>query len=149
MRAINDESVCMELDTGEAGEAVTIMPEKQFQELFGGGGGGGIQLRCSHILFKTYTGERLSVVGECVVRVQHNGQSKGLVLTIVAGQGPTLPGRDCLKQLQLDWNDIHSISKHERGGLEYQLEKYSGIFSEELGTIRSFCAELNVDPTCS
>ena len=30
----------MELDTGEAGEAVTIMPEKQFQELFGGGGPG-------------------------------------------------------------------------------------------------------------
>ena len=135
---INDKSVCMELDTGAA---VTIMPEKLYQELFPG-----VQLRTSHILLKTYTGERLSVVGESVVRVHHNGQSKELVLTIVAGQGPTLLGRDWLKQLQLDWKEIHAISKHERG-LEYLLDKYSNIFSEELGTIRSFCAELNVDPT--
>ena len=35
-------------------------------------------------------------------------------MTIVAGQGPNLLGKDRLKHLQLDWKEIHAISKHER-----------------------------------
>ena len=77
--------------------------------------------------------------------MQHNGQSHELVLTVVAGQGPSLLGRDWLKHLRLDWKEVHALSKHE-GSLEYLLDKYAEVFSEELGTIKSFCAELNVDP---
>lgn len=55
-------------------------------------------------------------------------------------------GRDWLKHLGLDWKEVHAISKHEEGSLEYLLNKYAEIFSEELGTIKSFYAKLNVDP---
>ena len=37
------------------------------------------------------------------------------------------------------------MSKHEEGSLEYLLDKYAEHFSEELGMIKTFCAELNVD----
>ena len=135
---INDKPVYMELDTGAA---MTIMSETQFKELLPG-----VELRESNVLLKTYSGERLPVKGESVVRVQHNGQSQELVLTIVAGQGPSLLGRDWLKHLRLDWKEVHALSKHEEGSLEYLLDKYAELFSEELGTIKTFCAELNVDP---
>lgn len=135
---INDKSACMELDTGAA---MTIMSETQYKELFLG-----VELRESKVLLKTYSGERLSVKGESAVRVQHIGQSQELVLTIVAGQGPSLLGRDWLKPLRLDWKEVQALSKHEEGSLEYLLDKYTEIFSEELGTIKYFCAELNVDP---
>ena len=81
---INDKPVCMELDTGAA---ITIMSEKQYKELFPE-----VELRESNVLLKTYSGVRLSVKGERVVHVQHNGQSQELVLTIVAGQGLSLFG---------------------------------------------------------
>ena len=76
--------------------------------------------------------------------MQHNGQSQQLVLTVVAGQGPSLLGRDWLKNFRLDYP--HNKQAYEEGSLEYLLDKYTEIFSEELGTIKSFCAELNVDP---
>lgn len=78
--------------------------------------------------------------------MQHNGQFQELVLTVVAGQGPSLLGRDWLKYLRLDWKEVHALSKFEEGTLENLLDRYAEIFSEELGTIKSFCAELNVDP---
>ena len=71
--------------------------------------------------------------------MQQNGQSQELVLTVVAGQDPSLLGRDRLKHLRLDWKEVHALSKHEEGSLEYLLNKYAEIFSEELGTIKPFC----------
>ena len=98
---INDKPVCMELDTGAA---MTIMSEAQYSELFPE-----MELRESKVLLKTYSRERLSVKGEIAVCVQHNGQSQELVLTIVAGQGPSLLGRDWLKHLRLDWKEVHAL----------------------------------------
>ena len=65
----------------------------------------------SDIRLKTYTDESLPVVGEVVVNVKHNKQAKDLVLTIVGGDGPSLLGRDWLKQLKLDWKAIHSLQE--------------------------------------
>ena len=96
------------------------------------------------MLLKTYTGEHLPVVGDVVVNVQHN---QDFVLTVVAGEGPSLLGRDWLKQLRLDWREVHALTKHAKGSLDDLLDKYGDIFGDELGTIRSFCAELNTDTT--
>ena len=38
------------------------------------------------------------------------------------------------------------MSKHAVGSLEYLLDKYGDLFKNELGTIRSFQAELHVKP---
>ena len=82
----------MELDTGAA---MTIMSEKQYRELFPD-----VALRKSEVLLKTYSGERLPIVGDSVVKVLHNHQFQELVLTVVAGEEPRLLlGKDWLKRL--------------------------------------------------
>lgn len=42
------------------------------------------------------------------------------------------------------WREIKAVSKHAEGSLEYLLDKYGDLFKEELDTIKSFQAELNV-----
>ena len=59
---INETPITMELDTGAA---VTIISEKHYQEHFAS-----THLRKSELLLKTYSGERLSVIGTMDARVQ-------------------------------------------------------------------------------
>ena len=42
-----------------------------------------------------------------------------------------------------DWKEIKAGSKHAVGSLEYLLDKYGDFFKDELGTIKSFQAELH------
>ena len=133
---INDNLLSMELDTGAT---ITIMSETKFKETFPRA-----KVEKSNIRLKTYTGESLPVVGEVVVKVNHNKQVKDLTLTIVGGDGPTLLGRDWLKHLKLNWKGIHSLQEHSVKSLEDLLEKYNELFTEELGTIKSFRAKLDV-----
>ena len=53
-------------------------------------------LRQSDLLLKTYTGEPLPVIGELNVQVRYEEQENDLALTVVAGDGPSLLGRDWL-----------------------------------------------------
>ena len=71
----------MELDTGAI---ITII---KYKEHFSA-----TKLRESSILLKTYSGGRLKVVGEIEVKVEYENQSAKLVLTVVAGDGPSLQG---------------------------------------------------------
>ena len=135
---INDKLHEMELDTGAA---VTIISEQTCKKLFPKA-----KLKGSSVLLKTYTGERLTVVGDLDVRVQYENQTKDLMVTVVAGDGPSLLGRNWLQRLRLNWREIKAIRSHTVGSLEYLLDKYSDVFSQELGTIKSFTAKLHVDP---
>ena len=135
---INDTLLSMELDTGAT---ITIVSDRKFREAFPRA-----KMEKSDVRLKTYTGESLPVVGEVVVNVKHNKQAKDLVLIIVGGDGPSLLGRDWLKHLKLDWKAIHSLQEQAATSLEDLLARYSELFSEELGTIKSFRAKLNVDP---
>ncbi len=128
----------MELDTSAA---IAIMSEAKYHELFSKG-----QLKESSVLLKTYTGERLAVVGDVDVKVQYENQTKDLVLTVVTGNGPSLLRRNWLQHLMLNWQEIRAMRSHAVGSLEYLLDKYHDVFNEELGTIKSFSAKLHVKP---
>ena len=78
IRLVNNAALTMELDTGAA---VTIFSEKLYKELFPDA-----LLRPSSVLLKTYSGERLSVLGDMDVTVQYEQQQRDLVLTVVAGE---------------------------------------------------------------
>lgn len=118
---INDTSITMELDTGAA---VTIISEKHYQEHFAGS-----HLEKSELLLKTYSGERLSVVGTMDAKVQYEQQMQELPLTVVTGDGPCLLGWDWLQHLTLNWKEIKAVSKHAMGSLEYLLDKYGDLFT--------------------
>ena len=91
---VNDTALTMELDTGAA---VTIMSERQYKELFPGA-----PLQQSSVLLKTYSGERLPVLGDMKATVQYEQQQQDLVLTVVAGEGPCLLGRNWLQTSHLE-----------------------------------------------
>ena len=135
---INDSPITMELDTGAA---VTIMSEKRFREIFDD-----TALRKSKLLLKTYSGDRLTVLGTMDAVVQYEQQTRELPLTVVRGDGPSLLGRDWLQQLTLNWSKINAVSKHAERSVEYLVDKYGELFLDELGTIKSFQAELRVEP---
>ena len=80
------------------------------------------------------------------MKAQYQDQVEDLNLTIVEGKGPSLMGRDWLKHFQLDWQEIKALHNYPEGSLEYLLEKYKGIFSDKLGTIKSSQVKLHVNP---
>lgn len=123
----------------DIGADVTLMSETTYKEMFPH-----TKLRSSSVLLKTYSGECLPVLGELDVQVEYEQQKRGLVLIVVAGTGPSLLGRNWLEHIQLNWREIKAISYHPRGSLQYVLDKYSDIFSVELGTIKSYSVKLSV-----
>ena len=61
------------------------------------------------IQLKTYTNEKLSVLGQLDVTVRYGNKVQKLIITVVDGDGPSLLGRDWLKQLRLNWTQISTV----------------------------------------
>ena len=64
---------------------------------------------------------------------------------MVKGAGPSLLGRDWLKHIRLDWKAIATTVNHINSP-SYQtlLDRYSEVFSDKLGTLKSTQAHLEV-----
>ena len=124
----------MELDTGAA---VSLIAEGTWKQL--------LQekpLEPAAMKLKTYSGEELEVLGQLVVRVRYGAQESKLPLIVVKGQGPSLFGRNWLKEIQIDWGSIHTVTTR----LDTVLAKYQSVFKEELGTLKGIQASLEVEP---
>ena len=52
----------------------------------------------------------MTVLGELLVLVKYNQQVETLPLIVVAGEGPSLLGRNWLRRIRLDWKRIGAIS---------------------------------------
>ena len=68
-----------------------------------------------------------------------------MVLVVVAGDGPSLFGRNWLKYIRLDWNRITTI-RAKSSGLDALLQKHDLLFKEEVGTVKPQKATLHVKP---
>ena len=91
---------------------------------------------------KTYSGETLPILGTLNVQVSHNKQKAGLALVVVTGSGPSLLGRDWLKKLKLDWQQINHMHLKTLHDL---LEEHKVVFEESLGMLNGFKAKIFVD----
>ena len=65
-----------------------------------------------------------------------------LPLLVVAGEGPSLLGRDCLAELQLDWCELNAV--YQCVSLQKILKNHSSVFNEELGEAVGMTAKLHV-----
>ena len=136
---VEGKQLTMEVDTGAA---VSLISEHVRKSMFPTS-----HLRKSNVVLRTYTGERVSVLGELPVEVQYGDQQpKVLTLLVVEGAGPCLLGRNWLAHICLDWKTIGAVSMQSKSPecLEALLSQHSEIFSEELGTIREIKAKLAV-----
>ena len=135
---IEGSPLVMEVDTGAE---VSIISEDMRRAIFPA-----LQPVKSNLRLKTFPNEVMSVVGELQVKVQYGKQTKALKLIVVSGSGPSLLGHDWLQKLCLDWQNIyHQISSPlTEPSLSYT--KYSNLFKNELGTVSSHKATLQVYP---
>ena len=64
------------------------------------------KLRVSGLVLKTYINEPMQVRGTLNVPVQYESPLKKLVLVVIAGNGPSLFGRNRLNHISLNWRKI-------------------------------------------
>ena len=135
---VNGTTMPMELDTGAS---VTIISEGTFRKMLPK-----LQLQPSTVRLKTYTGERMQVVGEADVQVEYCQQHMELPLVVVEGSGPSLLGRNWLQKITLDWKSIKQVqtSPSTVTSLDKLLDKNKDLFKEGLGTMRGIEARLSI-----
>ena len=91
-----------EIDTG-AGR--TILPEHIYREKLKH-----IPLERTEITLKTYSGEKLTVIGKFLVKLRHEEIEVEEYIYVVDGNGPTLLGRDMLSKIKLVNGLVNGIS---------------------------------------
>ena len=132
----------MEIDTGAS---KTILNEATYGRLRDALG----PLQTTKAALRTYTGERIPVLGAVMVPVEYEGKKKNLNALIIAGNGPNLLGRDWLEQIRFDWSTIfhmHMASEiNPPSALQSVLAKYPDVSMEGLGTLKGVKAKIYVD----
>ena len=78
-----------------------------------------------------------------MVHTNYQNQRADLPLIVVRGNKHTLLGRSCLHKIRLNWSQITCVQKLE---LHQLLDKYSEVFSEELGAMKGQKAAPDAKP---
>ena len=130
---LNGKQVPMEVDTGAT---KTVMSVNTWRSL------GKPKLNSCDLILKTYSGEILKVKGMATIDVQFNQQTASLPVVVLAGNGPTLFGRNWLKHIRLNWSEICHIGL----GVEEVIAKYQNIFSAQTGSLKGLQATLKINP---
>ncbi|CAM5120403.1 unnamed protein product [Eretmochelys imbricata] len=134
---LDGKPIRMELDTSAAVSLVseTVYKEKRQH----------LPLKATKTVLKTYTGEAVPMLGTIDVKVELNGQAAKLPLFVVRGNYPALMGRSWLGKIQLNWAEVHQMTKEETG-LTTILRKHAVIFGEDLESMKGITVTLNIKP---
>lgn len=131
----------MEIDTGAA---VSLISRRTYRTVWPAGNRP--ELQPSSIRLRTYSGQIIQVLGEISVVATYQNQSKRLPLLVVPTDGPSLFGRDWLKELQLDWKQLHHVQLQRCQALQNVLDRHAPLFNDELGTLRDTKVTIHVQP---
>ena len=139
---LNGVPVSMELDTGAA---LSLINKSTYQKIAQASQLNPLQP--SRVLLKTYTGERINILGttSTAVRVCCGENDAMQSVHVVEGEGPNLLGRDWISKFQVSVNNVVGACNHS-AGVEEILSKHADVFKEELGKLKGFKAKLYIDP---
>lgn len=137
---VNGIKVTFEVDTGCG---VTILSKRQYIQLWKKTGTS--ELSPCSLRLKTYTGERLGVLGMAQVKVMNKNTEKTLPVVIVDGEGPNLLGRSWLQELAMMDQLVNKVESEPHLQLEEILERHAELFKEGLGQLKGGTAKINVD----
>ena len=100
------------------------------------------KLRETPVNLTTYSGEKLPLLGTCLVEMQHQGERHRLELLVadVTDQPPII-GRDWLSKIKIDWKGVFHIKSRT---LQQVLDKHEAVFEKGLGTMKKFKAKLHL-----
>jgi hypothetical protein len=147
---VNGKTCRLLVDTGSP---YTLMGEEHFEDQFPG-----TKLQRSTRRLHVYGGEKLKVLGECLVDVQYQKQQARLPIVVVSSPGESAPhllGREWLMKLRLDWPTILKTkgmyaTSNKRGTqttderLKQLKAKYADVLAPGLGTVKGVKATLHV-----
>ena len=105
-------------------------------------------LRKSTKKLKAYTAEEIPVLVACTFSVFYkNAETRKLDIVVVKRKGPSLLGRDWLKEIQIDWSEIFQLktSTTEVEELAHTLGEFSEVFEDTRGTVKGTKATILVD----
>ena len=110
-----------------------------------------ISLLLTKSKLKTYSGEIVSPKGQNEIEFLYEGKKIKTTFLITNKQSPNVLGRDILGKLQLNWKEIFNsfVSSEVMSDnltIDKILSDYKIVFSDELGTLKDFEAEIPVDP---
>ena len=135
----------MELDTGAS---KTILNQRTYSELRGKLG----PLKKPTAILSTYTGEQIPIAGIVSVPVKYGNQEVELSALVIRGQGPNLFGRDWLRIIKVNWDQVFKVEEQQQvhnPRLQQVLEENQDVFKEELGTLNGMEAKIYVDEKSS
>ena len=118
----------MELDTGASR---TILNQRTYSELCEKLG----PLEKTTALLSTYTGEQIPVAGSVSISVKYGDQQAKLPALVIQGDGPNLFGRDWLRVIRVNWNQIFKVGAQQQvpsQELHRVLEERKEVFQEGL-----------------
>ena len=128
-------SIKMEVDTGSS---VSLILQTMFESLWPKR-----ELSPCQYRLRSYLEEPIKVLGCVTIDVLYKTQAVRLPLIVVEGSGPSLLGRNWLKHIVLDWQEIRYLSNMP---LQAVLDNHRSVFQEGLGTLKNFEAKIHVDP---
>lgn len=135
---IEGKMIEMELDTGAA---VSLISKEKYESNLQH-----ISLQPTDIILKTYMGEALAPVGVISVAVKLNNHSTRLPLYIVNSDGPPLFGREWLRAIKLNWQDVKTVRHGVTDTIDTVLKRHSQVFGKELGTMKGIEAKITLKP---
>ena len=138
---VNQAELRIEVDTGAS---ASVIGEETYNQLWGTKDTP--PLRSTTVTLRTYTGEKLNILGTISVDVQYQEQREQLNLLVVAGSGPSLLGRDWLMAIQVDWASLNRLQPAPSMKLHDVLNRHSEVFKDELGLVIGMTAKIHVDP---
>ena len=136
---LNNSSLTMEVDTGAT---FSVISESTYNSLWERGTAPSLQATNDPCL-KTYTGQSINVIGQITVTASYHQQEKELKLYVVKGHGPSLLGRDWLREIKLNWSTMLNVSTTPYQAI---LDQHSAVFKEEMGRIEGVQAKFNIKP---
>ncbi|KAK9692521.1 RNase H-like domain found in reverse transcriptase [Popillia japonica] len=122
----------------DSGAAVTLLSFADFKRYFPK-----LQLRDTDIKLSTYCRNTLNVMGFTTVTVEYKNIVKELNMYIIDIDKPPLLGREWLRQLQINLNNVLSVEQIN-SRLDNLLDKYSALFSKDMGKIKGLQANLKL-----
>ncbi|XP_072172462.1 uncharacterized protein [Diadema setosum] len=132
--------VTMEIDTGAS---VSVIPEAVYMEKLKQ-----IPLDAKRIELRSYSGEKIPVLGSVQVPVTYKGQQADLPLVVVKGDKPALLGRNWLQTLKLNWSDIFHVRVNFKCA-EDVIKQHPKVFSAQGEQITGHKAKVRVKPDAS
>ena len=122
----------------DTGASASIISEATKESIFPNA-----KLGKTSVALCAYSSEPLTVLGQMMVEVHHNGYVGTLPLLAVRDKGSSLMGRDWLSVIRIDWASIKVLALGKPPAMD-SLQKYPDVFAPGLGTEKEIRANLSL-----